>query len=129
MSKIGIIKQELADFPVTYDALSDQEVSDELNLVDKVQNRASMLRQEVIDEINTAELTAMTGDDVAKVFGVLSDTVNPFSPVLVRAFQDAFAGGITISNLQAARIETVSRASQLGISRVGVGDVTNARAS
>lgn len=121
------LKAELDSNTALYSTMSDLQVAQELNAADKPQNRASMSRQEIIAAINPAELEALTGDVLVRVFGVLSDSVDPFG-VAQSVFVSAFGGlSATITALAAARVETVSRASQLNISNVAEGDVTNAR--
>lgn len=128
MSKLSIIKQEIADFSAQYTG-TDQVIADLFNAVDKVQNKKTMSRTEIIDNIEVSALSTLTGDNTTKVFGVLSDFVDPSSPVVVQVFIDAFGSGSqTIINLQASRQETVSRATQLNISYVALGEITNARA-
>jgi hypothetical protein len=129
MSIFTVIRQELDAFPGTYDALSAQEVADELNVLNKVQNRSSMTGREILNEIETTALATLTGDNAVKVMGLLgSDDIDPFGPG-VQIMVDAFGGGsTTITNLQIARTETVSRAAQLGLGTVSEGDVITARA-
>jgi len=129
MSNFIVIKNELAANTALYGTMTDQQVADELNAVSKSQNRTSMTRQEVLAQIDPSDMTTLVGDNAVKVFGILSDTIDPFDPVIVRVFVDAFGGGTqTIQNLQAARTELVSRASQIGAGHVRVAHVNNARA-
>ena len=128
MNKYLAIKKELDSNPSLYSALNDKEVTDELNAVNKQENKSSMTGDEILANIDTAALSALTGDHAIKVMGIVGmDHVDPFGPA-AQIFIDAFGGGsATIVSLQAARVKLVSRASQIGIGIVRVGDVANAR--
>lgn len=122
------LKAELDNNVPLYGGLNDQQVANELNTLDKIQNRLSMARQEIMESIDSTELNALTGDDLVRIFGVLSDSINPFG-IAQQIFVSAFGGGsATITALAAARIETVTRASQIGLINVQQNDVTIARA-
>jgi len=104
---IQAIKEELAANAATYDSLSDEEVVTALKLVSELVNKTSMTRQEVLDEIEPSALLNLSGDNAIKVFGMLSDTVDPFGNA-AQVLIDAFGGGSqTIINLAAARKETI----------------------
>ena len=123
MNYIALRKELDSNVPL-YGTLTDQQVADEINAADKVQNKVSMSRQEVLEQIDSAALSTLTGDNATKVFGILSDSVNPFgnaAQVLIDAFG---AGSTTITALAAARTETVTRAVQIGIGTVEVNDIT-----
>lgn len=123
-----ILKAEIDGNPGLYGAMTDQQVVDELNIVNKSQNRTSMTRQEIYENIDPAALSALTSIQLAQLNLALSDTVDPFGNA-AQVFIDVFGGGSqTITNLQAARVDTVSRASQLGLGIVKLGHVTEARA-
>jgi len=104
---IQAIKDELAANPATYDSLSDDEVVTALKLISELVNKDSMTRQEVLEEIDPPALAALAGDDAIKVFGILSDSIDPFGNA-AQVLIDAFGGGSqTIINLAAARKETI----------------------
>jgi len=126
---MSILSDEITSDPLGrgYSTMSDLEAANDLNTAYQEVNRTSMTRQEVLDEIEPAALAALSGDNATKVFGMLSDTVNPFgnaAQVLIDAFG---SGSQTIINLAAARKHTISRAQELGIT-VNEGDVSHARA-
>lgn len=121
------LRAELDGNVPLYGSLTDQQVADELNVVNKVQNRTAMAREEIIEAIDATELNALTGDTLTRVFGVLSDQVNPFG-VAQQVFVNAFGGGSsTISLLATLRTETVSRQRQIGLGVVFENDVFIAR--
>lgn len=129
MSIYTTIRAELDGNVALYGAMTDQQVTDELNAVDKQQNRTSMSGDEILSNIEGSALATLTGDNAVKVMGIVGmGSVDPFGPA-AQIFIDAFGGGsATITALQAARVETVSRASQIGVGVVKLGDVMNARA-
>lgn len=127
MSKYIIIKSEIDNNAGLYGAMSDTQVAAELNSLDKPQNKVSMTRQDIVENIDADELNSLTSDNLNKLLVVLSDSINPFG-VAQSVFINVFGGGsTTISNLAAARVENISRASQIGLGIVAEGDVTNAR--
>lgn len=128
MSKYTIIKNELGNNPGLYGSKTDQEVVDELNAVNKERNRTSMSRAEIYENIESTALTGLTSLKLDKLNLALSDFVNPFGNA-AQVFIDVFGGGsATITALQAARVETVSQAAILSISKVKLGEIEEARA-
>ena len=128
MSNYAAIKNELVLNPTLYNSMDDQAVADELNAIDKEINRTSMTRQEVVSQFDPGEFDALNADGIAKLNIVLADTVNPFDAMVVHVITSLFGAGATLAALNAARVELVSRASQIGAGKVRVAHVTNARA-
>lgn len=132
MSTISVIKAELDDNVSLYGSMTDQEVADELNLVDKQRNRTSMSRAEIYENIDSAALAGLTSLQLDQLNLALSDNVDPFGNA-AQVFVDIFGNpSDTITALIAARVETVSQAEILGIGGIElnslVGWVTEARA-
>lgn len=132
MTVILDVKDELDSNPGIYSALSNSDVATKMLIKDKSINKASMTRNEVLNEIDSAEMTSLVGDNVAKVFGVLSDTVDPFGPA-VQVFKTAFGDeSVTVSNLALARVKQISIVDTLNISGIEhislVGIIAEARA-
>lgn len=128
MSKYTIIKNELDNNPGLYGSKTDQEVVVELNVVNKERNRTSMSRSEIYENIESSALTGLTSLKLDKLNLALSDVVDPFGNA-AQVFIDVFGGGsATIAALQAARVETVSQATILGISKVKLGEIEEVRA-
>lgn len=151
MSKISIIKTELDSNPGLYGAMNDQQVADELNIVDKVRNRTSMSRAEIYENIESASLASLTSVQLDQLNLAMSDHVDPFGNVVqvfINVFGNPLANAVlpvllendsniqvissevtsqTITNLAAARKETVSRAKIIGVPFVYAVNVENAR--
>lgn len=122
------LKTELAD--PRYASMTDEEAAADLNTPRVPRNRTSMSRSEIMQAVVPAAYNALTGDDLVAFWGLLSvDNLDPFgveADVMIKLFN---LNSTTINALQAARVETISRAVELGL-RVPVhrSHVTAARA-
>jgi len=119
-----ILKDELA--LAKYSTMTDEEAAADMNIKNISRNRTSMTRQEVYENIEPSALGSLTAIQVAQLNLALSDTVDPYGNA-EQIFKNVFgAGSATVSTLAAARVETISRADELGIN-VTTGDVQAAR--
>ena len=126
MSKI--LKDEITLDPLArYSGLTDQQIADSLNTVDRVVNKTSLSNTEILEAIDSVALLLLTGDEAVRVWGILGmDSVDPFGNA-AQVFIDAFGGGSqTITDLQALRVKTISRASELGLGIISAQMVNNA---
>ena len=91
-------------------------------------NITSLTGTQVINAIDKTEFNALTAVKQTKVWNVLHlGNINPFG-IEADLFIDAFGGGsTTITALQSIRKKTVSRAAELGLSRIRQGEVEEAR--
>ena len=123
---MSILSDEISGDPLGrgYSGMSDAEIVTSLNTVDRTQNRSSMTASEVLNAIDIAEWNALSDADQQKIWDVLHIRgINPFG-VEATIFVAVFgAGSDTITALQAARVTTVSRATELGIGFVKLGHV------
>ena len=111
-----------------YAGMTDQQVADSLNAVDRQRNRTSMSRQEIYENIDVTALSGLTAIQVAQLNLAMSDSVDPFGNA-AQVFINIFGGGSnTVSALAAARVETVSRAVEIGVGEVIPYDLTRLRA-
>ena len=111
------------------DIAVNQLLTDELNLADISRNRANLTRDEIVNSIDPAELTALTNAvQAANVWGVIGEQgADPFG-IAQQIFVDAFGpGSVTVLALQALRIEQISRGTELGLGKVKPGHVQMAR--
>lgn len=127
---IDALKAELlAGHPDTgaYDA-DDAVAAGELNAVNRTVNKASMTGSEIINALDKTEYLALSDADKDKVWQVCHlGTVNPFG-VEADLFIDIFGTpSDSITALQAARVDAVSRAVELGLGLVRAGHVEEAR--
>jgi hypothetical protein len=132
MSNYVTIKAELDGNTGLYGALSDAQAADELNTVDKSENRASMSGSEIWENTDSTQFNDVGISDTKRaqwlaLCGIAS--IDPFGPAVAVA-TEIFVGvaGNTLSNLSTARTDTVSRAGQLGLSNVQPEDIRIARA-
>ena len=125
-----VIKTELTTDPLArgYAGMTDQEVADSLNTVDRERNKTTLSGTDVFNAINVTEFNALTDAVQARIWNVLHlGTINPFG-LEATLFVGAFgAESETITNLSAIRKESISRATEIGVGFVMAGHVQNAR--
>lgn len=111
-----------------YAGMTDQQVADSLNASTRSRNRSMMTASEVMNQINVSEFNILSSANERKIWDVLHiGDINPFG-VEAAIFIGVFGGGsATVGALQAARIESVSRATELGLGKVKVGHIAIAR--
>ncbi len=127
----GDLRAELLADPLSrgYSTMSDQEAADDLNTEYRSRNRTSMTPTEVWQAIDITEFRAKADGDRRDVMGVLQfDSIDPFGNESA-LFQAIFGASATITALQAARVEAISRAVELEIRKLPVraGHVEEAR--
>ena len=127
---MSVLSDELANDPnaVGYSTMTDIEAADSLNTSNISVNRTSMSGSELLDNMDSTEYNSLTNvkrDQWLSLCGV--DSIDPFGSAVQIVVNIWGGGSQTITNLQAARIETISRAQELGI-KVREGDITVARA-
>lgn len=110
-----------------YAGMTDTQVADSLNSVDRSRNRTSMTGSEVFNATDSAEYNALTAEDKASWLSFCGiDSHDPFG-TSAAFVSNIFGAGNTVNALIAARVETVSRATELSLSTVKVGDVEYVR--
>ena len=125
-----VLNQELINDPLTrgYSGMSDQEAADDLNTVYRNRNVASMSGSEVLQSVDDVEYAALSDVKKDALWGLLGIAIlDPWGKE-ANIMQNIFGASTTITNLQAARIETVSRGIELNIGIVSAGVVGKARA-
>ncbi len=111
------LKDELLNDPLVrgYSTMSDQEASDDLNIVNRERNRTSMSASEILNAVDAVEYADLTNAEETQFWNLMGiGTLNPFG--VEAALMTGWFGGagsVTISALQAARKEDVSRAEEL----------------
>ena len=114
------LQSEIVNDPLTrgYSGMTDQLVAD--SLLDKTQerNRKSMTRQEIYERIESSALAGLTNVELAQINLALSDEVDPFGNA-VQVFKNVFGDSSpTVSALAAARKESISRLTEIGLSDI-----------
>jgi hypothetical protein len=130
MGQLAILRDELLTDSLGrgYAGMTDLQAADDLNLLNRSRNKVTMEAHEVFNSIDQTEFNALTEADKLRIFDVLHmGAVNPFG-LEAAIFVDVFGGGsTTITALQAARVENISRATELGLANVREGTVNSAR--
>jgi hypothetical protein len=125
-----ILTAELTGDPLVrgYSGMDDAAAAADLNTAYREQNRTSMTGSEVLNAIDETEYFALADGGKDRVWQLLHlGTLDPFG-VEAGVMTQIFGGGsATITALQADRKTLVSRAAELSLGRVRVGDVQRAR--
>ena len=113
-----------------YTSMSDEEVADSMNNIeDRQRNRESMTGSEVLNAVVQGEYSSLQVAKKDALWGLLGiGDLNPFgveADIMIDIFGLTSA---TITELQAARVEIVSRGIELGLGIVRESDVIKARA-
>lgn len=111
------LKDEVTNDPLGrgYAGMDDVAAADDLNTAYRTRNRATMTASEVYNAIDQTEWAALTADQRQELWNILHlGEVNPFGLEAAR-FQSIFGAGATLTVLQAARLESITRAQELGL--------------
>lgn len=110
-----------------YSGMTDQQIWDDGHIEYRTLNRDIMTASEVINLVDVAEFNALAVDDKAEIWNVLHlGELNPFG-IEATIFQNIFGASTTITNLQTARVVSISRWAELGLSSVKIGHIAMAR--
>lgn len=126
---MSILSDELANDPevIGYATMSDLEAAQSLNAVNREVNKTSMTGSEILSQAEASEYAALTEAKKAQWLALCGvDSIDPFGSAVQVVIDIWGAGSATITNLQASRKQSLSRAQELGF-QVREGDVTNAR--
>ncbi len=133
------LKDELAGDPLVrgYSGMTDEEAAADLNTSYRTRNRTSMSGDEIFQATDPGEFNALltgsgnTADDQGHWLAFCGrDTVDPFATANVQLVISIFGGGSTsVSNLNAARVESITRGEELGLGLVKIGHVNVARSA
>ena len=118
--QISDLQDELVNDPLTrgYSGMTDQLVADSLLDKTRERNRESMTRQEIYEKIAPSALAGLSNLELAQINLALSDTVDPFGNA-VQVFKNVFGGqSATVTALAAARKESISRLTEIGLSDI-----------
>jgi len=130
MVSIENLQTELQTDPleIGYVGMTDEAIRTSLYTVNRDVNKSSMTGSEIMNAIDSGEFNALVADDQQRVWNILHlSTINPFG-VEATMMTTIFGGSsVTIMTLAVIRKSTVSRASELGLGRVALSDITKAR--
>ena len=112
-----------------YAGMTDAEAAVDLNTEYRERNRTSMSGSEIVNAVDVSEWTGLSDTQRRTVWDIVHmGDVNPFgveATLLIGVFGPE---STTIGNLAVVRKESISRATELGLSRVREGTVAQARA-
>lgn len=119
------LKTELIDDPETrgYASMTDQEAADDLNMSYRTRNRTSMSGDEIAQQADPTEFNALDDGSANNTADVKSHwlalcargSVDPFATANAQLVIAIFgAASTSVANLQAARVESITRAQELG---------------
>ena len=125
------LKDELINDPLVrgYAAMTDEEAAADLNTVYRTRNRTSMTGDELFQQTDSEEWSGLTEAKQSQWLAFCGrDSIDPFASANVALVQDIFGFGAgTLIALNAARLESISRADELGLGEVKIGHVQEAR--
>ncbi len=135
---VDVLKDELANDPLVrgYSGMTDEEAAADLNTSYRTRNRTSMTGDEIAQQADPDEFNALADGSANNTADTKShwlalcgrETIDPFATANVQLVIAIFGGGSTsVTNLNAARVESITRAVELGIAFVKVGHVAVAR--
>ena len=126
------LHDELVNDPLArgYAGMTDEQAAADLNTVYRTRNRSSMSGDEVYNATDPTEFSGLA--DVPKQLWMAfcgRTGIDPFATANVETAIQIFGNtSQTVTNLQALRVEDVSRAVELGLGEVKVGHIEQARA-
>ncbi len=127
---IAILKAEIDTDPDTrgYGIMSDKEVADDMNIVRSTTPKSTLTGTEILNAVVKADFLVLSDVDKQMVWDLVHlGNLNPFG-IEADLFVDIFGGGsATITALQALRLNNVGRGVELGLGKIGEGDVWDAR--
>ena len=126
-----ILSDEITNDPLAigYSTMTDAQVASSLNETNRPEVKQFLSGSDIFNATDDIEYAALTAAEKASWDALCAiDSINTSSGVAKSREAELFgAGTATRSNLQAARQSTISRAQELGISKVSDADVTLAR--
>ena len=120
------IREELLTDPLGrgYSGMTDQQAVDDLNTSYRTRNRTSMTGDEIAQAADPTEYDGLDSGAANNTADIRShwlalcgrETIDPFATANVQLVISIFGvGSVSVSNLNAARVESITRAVELGI--------------
>ena len=110
--------------------MTDQQAADSLNTLDRSRTLTTLSASQIFEAIENADWNALTDAEKNKAKTVLSlgDSIGIGAGSKARAFLvDVFGGTNTATNLLAITTQSISRATELGLTDVAAENVREAR--
>lgn len=128
---VNILRDEVINDPLArgYSGMTDQQIADGLNTKDRPRNRTSMSGAEVKAAIVFSEYEALLPEEKSEILALVArDDLDPFG-IDKNIIQGLFGSSGTLTALQIARVELISRAEELGIRKVSASQIHTIRSS
>jgi len=129
-TQYALMKTEILTDPLVrdYAGMTDEQVLADLYALVRQRNRTSMSGREVANEVVNSEYNALTDTKKSQFLSLVgSDDLDPFG-LAVTVVKDVYgAGSTTAGNLATARVELVSRLTELDLGSPGLGNIIEAR--
>jgi len=129
-TQYNAMKTEILTDPLArgYAVMTDLQVLADLQALTRTRNKTTMSGREVAAEVLGTEYDALSDPKKTQFLALIaSDDLDPFG-LAVTVVKDVFGvGSTTVSNLAAARIETVSGLVELDLGSPGLGNIVEAR--
>ena len=124
------MKIEIITDPIVrgYAGMTNQQVLDDLYTLYRSRNKSSMTGKEVADEVTLADWNVLIDAKKAQFLALIArDDLDPFG-YAEQVIKDIFGTPSgTVTALAAARIETISRVTELGLGKPALPHVMDAR--
>ena len=111
------LRSEISNDPLVrgYSNMSDEEIAADLNTKYRTKNRTEMSASEVVNAVSVSEYAALAAGDKQLFWDIVHiGTLNPFgreADLMVTLFG---GGSDTIATLSSLRVDSISRAEELG---------------
>lgn len=127
---LDILKIEIDTDPLGrgYSGMTDMQVADSLNTANRSRNKTSVSGSDIFRNVDGTEFNTKTAEQKRDVLALCAiGDVDPFGPAASIITQIFGGGSTTVTTLAAFRVETISRATELGLGTVAEGHVQEAR--
>jgi len=134
MSDFDILQEEITTDPmgIGYSGMTPEQIYTALTVENRTRNKSFMFGYEIWENTDSAEYASKTAEAKREWLALCAiERVNPFGAaqqVAIGIFGNP-ASSVTVANLQAARVETLSRMKMLGIQKVSIGLINEVLAS
>ena len=125
-----ILNAEITNDPLTrsYSGMTNAEVATSLNTINRTSQKTSMTGSEVINNVNATEWGALDATQKQTVWDIVHlGNINPYGVEATLLTGVFGAGSATIIALGAARLNSISRATELGLEAVTEGHIERVR--
>ena len=127
-----LLRDEIDTDPLArgYSGMDSQQIADDINIIYRERNRERMSPTEVFNTIVIADWTALTADEQRNIWDILhmGGDLDPFGNEAIMFTSTFGAGSDTIIALADARIEDISRGTEIGVGPIRESDVNKALA-